>query len=562
MMTRILSAFFALVFSMSFAFADEGRGRLGVFPAPPSLIVKVAFSEPSGNNILDADETGKLSITIDNSGKGDAFDVTAEISAEGAPSGLGFDKSVSIGTVPAGGKTTKELELRAAEEIPASNVKFHISVKEANGFEPAPLILSFKTKAFDPPKLVLADMAINDQNHNSRVEQMEMVELTARVQNIGYGDARGVRVDVVMGDNVFIGGDAATRFELGGIPAGKFKDVKFMFYTNTRIKDGENIPIRLVINEARPQFKSEKPLSLAMNAAQKRAEEIIVKGMDDGPKGEITVAGGLSVDVEQNLPRASAVNKDAVAVVIGNRDYEKTKSVEFAINDAEAVRLYLTEVLGFKDGNIIFVKNAKKGDFETVFGNEKNHKGKLFSYVKPNVSDVFVYYSGHGAPGLTDKKGYFVPVEADPQHVELGGYPAEVMYNNLSKIPAKSMTVVLDACFSGAQLFKNVSPMTIEITNPVLRMNNAVVLSSSQGSEVSSWYNEKKHGMFTYFFLKAIHNKNGDANKDNVLTFDEIFRFVSDGADGVPYYARRNNSVEQHPTMEGQNKGKALVVYR
>ena len=28
------------------------------------------------------------------------------------------------------------------------------------------------------------------------------------------------------------------------------------------------------------------------------------------------------------------------------------------------------------------------------------------------------YYAGHGAPGLKDNKGYFVPVDCDPQYIE------------------------------------------------------------------------------------------------------------------------------------------------
>lgn len=38
--------------------------------------------------------------------------------------------------------------------------------------------------------------------------------------------------------------------------------------------------------------------------------------------------------------------------------------------------------------------------------NDRDHKGKLWSYLDPEGSDVVVYYSGHGVPGLADRKGY------------------------------------------------------------------------------------------------------------------------------------------------------------
>jgi hypothetical protein len=253
------------------------------------------------------------------------------------------------------------------------------------------------------------------------------------------------------------------------------------------------------------------------------------------------------------------VNKDAIAVVIGNRDYRKIKNVDFAMHDAEIIIKYLISTFGYKEGNIFLLENASKTDFELYFGNQDSYKGKLFNAVKEGKSDVFIYYSGHGAPGLKDKKGYFVPAEADPQYLELSGYSADVLYENLSKIPARSITVVMDACFSGATVYDNISPMALETSRPIIK--NAVVLSSSEGTQPSSWYNEKKHGLFTYFFLKGIHNKNADSNKDGNLTFDELYQYISDKSEGVPYHARRVHGVEQDPTIEGQYQGKVLVTY-
>ena len=60
-----------------------------------------------------------------------------------------------------------------------------------------------------------------------------------------------------------------------------------------------------------------------------------------------------------------------------------------------------------------------------------------------------VFYSGHGVPGLKSRKGYLLPVDADPDLVELNGYPIDVMLVNLTKIDARLTRVFVDACFSG-----------------------------------------------------------------------------------------------------------------
>lgn len=255
------------------------------------------------------------------------------------------------------------------------------------------------------------------------------------------------------------------------------------------------------------------------------------------------------------------VQANSVAVVIGNRAYQKTKEVKYAVRDARSIRNYLIDVMGFKPGNIIYMENASYSDFKLVFGSKDNPKGKLFNTIKPGLSDVFVFYSGHGAPGLKDQKAYFVPTEADPQYVELTGFPADVFYDNLAKLPAKSVVVALDACFSGVNVFENISPIVIK-SKGALGLKNGALLASSKADQVSSWYNEKGHGMFTYFFLKAIHNQNGDLNGDKQLTLQEIYQYIASNTDGIPYQARRIHGVEQNPVLKGQNPNKVLVTYK
>lgn len=275
--------------------------------------------------------------------------------------------------------------------------------------------------------------------------------------------------------------------------------------------------------------------------------------------GNADFVGGFS-DVDVKLPKTQMKNPDAIAVVIGNTNYEKTKRVKYAINDARSIKNYLVQVLGYKPGNVFLINDATLADFKTFFGNEHNHKGKLYNSIKANESDVFVYYSGHGAPSLKNNAAYFVPVEADPQYVELSGYHTDIFYRNLAKLPAKSVTVVLDACFSGATVFDNISPIVVK-SKGIKGIKNGVLLSSSSKDQVSCWYNKKVHGMFTYFFLKAIHNKNADKNKDNQLTYEEIYKYLVDNNEGVPYFARRIHGIEQVPRIQGKDFKKVFVKY-
>jgi hypothetical protein len=267
-------------------------------------------------------------------------------------------------------------------------------------------------------------------------------------------------------------------------------------------------------------------------------------------------------DVDMNLPKTKASNPFSFAVVIGNKDYKniKNKNVDFAINDALMVKRYLIDVLGYKEGNIIYKENANKGEFESIFGTKENYKAELFSLVNNPEAEVFVYYSGHGAPSIKNKKGYIVPVECVPNNVEFGGYPLEQLYANLGKINAKFTTVVVDACYSG-NIYENMSPLGIPIDETQFEIPNGVVITATSTNQTANWYPEQQHGLFTYYFLKAMQNlEQSDKNKDNNLSVDEVYQFINDNNNGVPYQARLIGQ-PQNPTLKGNGKNKILITY-
>jgi uncharacterized caspase-like protein len=300
-----------------------------------------------------------------------------------------------------------------------------------------------------------------------------------------------------------------------------------------------------------------------MNAPQKKIEEIVVKGEETERKADIALAGGLSVDVDMNIPEGQKAGKDDVAVVIGNRNYAASGSpnVEYASRDARIMKEYLVRTLGYDPENIIYAEDATLSKFNEIFGTERDHKGKLFKWVKQGVSRVFVYYVGHGAPDLESTEAYFMPVDATPDYIKSNGYRLQTFYDNLSKVPARKMTVVLDACFSGSSekglLFKNISPAMVKVKKEFRGPANAVVITSAAVDQVSTWYPEKKHSLFTYYFLKGLSGE-ADTNKDGKITVGKMQRYLKEN---VPYMAQRLSGKEQQPVVMG-NEDDVLVVLK
>ncbi|MBT6138319.1 MAG: hypothetical protein HOH65_12675 [Rhodospirillaceae bacterium] len=249
-------------------------------------------------------------------------------------------------------------------------------------------------------------------------------------------------------------------------------------------------------------------------------------------------------------------NPHAIAVIIANGQYKnEIPPVDYAGNDGDAMRAFLIDVLGYRDGNIIDLRNAGQAEILAVFGNETSHKGKLWSWVRQGRSDVFVYYSGHGAPGLNDKRGYLLPVDSDPATVEINGYSLDLLYRNLAKLKARSVTVMLDACFSGASeaglLIKAASPVFVKtVANDVSQ--GITVLSAARGDQVASWDRKAKLGLFTNFVLNGLYGKadGGEwGNGDGKVTLSEVQAYLDDE---MSYAARRRFTRVQQASAIGE----------
>ena len=180
--------------------------------------------------------------------------------------------------------------------------------------------------------------------------------------------------------------------------------------------------------------------------------------------------------------------------------------------------------------------------------------------MEPN-SRIFIYYAGHGAPDPGSGSAFFVPVEADPQYVVNSGYSLDTLKENLGKLRAKDITIVLDCCFSGGsakgELIKGISPAALQLKDIYAAPGNMTMLLSAKANQVSSWYPEKRHSLFTYYFLKGLQGK-ADKNGDKRITVTEMKTYLKNN---IPRMARRLNNIDQTPVVSGK-EDKVLAVLK
>jgi len=301
---------------------------------------------------------------------------------------------------------------------------------------------------------------------------------------------------------------------------------------NRKTYDRANLGIEM-INGLKP-----KQVEPATNVATKTASSPVL---------EKTI---IRSDVD-DLPSVKAKqNKNAYAIVIGIENYrQKLPKADYATHDAQTVTEYLTKVMGYPEENIVTLTNehATKSDFEKYFE-------KWLPNNVENGSTVLVYYSGHGAPNTKTGDAYLVPYDGDPSFIEQTGYPLKKLYESLNKLPAKEIIVALDSCFSGAGgrsvIAKGARPLVMNLQNNTALSKNMTVLSASSGDQISSTYDEKGHGLFTYFMLKGIKNENV-IKPDGSIKMDDLFGYIKPQVERI---ARKQFNNEQTPQLIGAKK--------
>ena len=522
----------------------------------PFLVADLEYTEPSQNNYLDASETAALLLKLKNIGKNPAENCELKLIPDVDDPNIKIIGLKTIEKINPGEEVTATIQLAANNKIQTGKIKYTLKILEKNGFDLEPeKVIIVPTREFQPPKLVVVDYAIEDQNRNLKVEKRELVDVTVRIQNQGETSSYDTKATLRLGDNV-LPVDVKDLYDFGEIKPGEFKDIKVAIVTNARATE---VVLNVSVNESSNKYAITKTINLPFDIVQKKVDEIVIE-RKDVLLPAMANESLSKLDIAENIPFAKEVNRDAVAVIIGNKDYNKAPTVEYALNDAAIVKNYVTKTLGYAEENIIYLENAKQSDFVSIFGNDQNYKGKLFDFVRTNLSEVFIYYSGHGAPDTDTKKGYLVPVDCDPNRVSLNGYGLASLYTNLDKVvkekTLKHITIVIDACFSGTSsagsLLSNISPIYITTENQTLTTPNASVFTSATGDQVSNWYAEKKQSLFTYFFLKGLKGE-ADLDKNGEITTKELHQYTADEVNGVPYWARRINQRTQTPTFFGED---------
>lgn len=256
------------------------------------------------------------------------------------------------------------------------------------------------------------------------------------------------------------------------------------------------------------------------------------------------------IDDINNIPDFGSTHRENdLAIIIGIENYKDIPKSDFSKSDAGLVKDYL-KAMGYEERNIEYLVDERA----TFTGIKKTVESWLPNRAKKD-SNVFIYYSGHGAPEAQTGDAYIVPFDGDPNYLPDTGYPIKRLYDKVAKLEAKEVIVILDSCFSGAGgrsvLAKGARPLVLNLNEGAALSPNLAVLSATQGTQISVSSPEKGHGIFTYYFLKAI--------KDGKKDLKEIYSYIKPLVEDEAKRLNVLQSPSLNPVPEMLNRRFSLV---
>jgi hypothetical protein len=254
--------------------------------------------------------------------------------------------------------------------------------------------------------------------------------------------------------------------------------------------------------------------------------------------------------------QTNILSKNKVAIIFGIENYETNPKASFANYDAKYFYQYAKNIFGVENENIKLLIDEEANLVSSLGALNK----WLPSKIKKNHTELIIFFAGHGLASTDGKQLYLLPQDGDSDLLARTAISREEIFQIVSKLKPKTVTVFFDACYSGVSrdeesLIASARPLMI-VADEQVTPENFTIFSASQLDQISSGLKEAKHGIFSYYLMKGLEG-NADSNNDKKITNGELIAYLDENVSQKASELGR----KQNPSLAG-DPNKVLMSYR
>jgi hypothetical protein len=259
--------------------------------------------------------------------------------------------------------------------------------------------------------------------------------------------------------------------------------------------------------------------------ARKFVREFTLPVSQDSVRIVASGSGGQTVETFAS-PRID--KRWAVVIGVGEYESDDIPDLEYAPNDARAVRDFLMSDAAGPFDQVLYLENGQATGAAM--------REALFVFLQQADWDdlVVIYYAGHGAPdpGRPDNL-YLLPTDTDLNRLAATGFPMWDVKTALRRqIAAERVLVIADACHSagtadaaavGGGDTNQIAGGFQQLFTPSRRLMLTAADTNEFSLEDARWGG---HGVFTHFLLDGLRGA-GDRDGNGIVTVTELYEHVS-----------------------------------
>jgi hypothetical protein len=240
------------------------------------------------------------------------------------------------------------------------------------------------------------------------------------------------------------------------------------------------------------------------------------------------------------------------ALVIGNQKYSAMPTLETPEADAKAIAELLATRYGFEVKTLL---NATRYDILS----ELNRLRATLT----DKDNLLVYYAGHGELDRVNQRGYWLPVDAEPNS-DANWISSVAITDILNVMTVRQAIVIADSCYSGAltrsSLGRLESGMSDEARinwlKSIAKSRSRTVLTSGGVQPVLDG-GGGKHSVFAQILIRILADNNG------VLEAQRVYQEIAARVLNAAMKARFDQRPEYAPMrFAGHESGDFLFVAR
>ena len=516
---------YASDFNNGLAYVAKGQ-RQGVIrmsgPAetfPMVDISNISLVDKNGNQIVEAEENFDIRLSVRNIGDEDLRDaiITLGLNTEQMDWFEYKNTQEQLGTLKPGEERVITFSGVSNTKMISETINLNIKGEADNILNNLNIPFSFTSSGINACRPVLETFWVYTDDH-SPLTAGQAATLKLTVTNTGTDKAKDVAINLDWPEGI------------------EFKDEELIIAALAPNETKELTTTFTISEEYYGDFPQEFSMVAMVDEYTHKRKDVKYISFQTGRRNILTnlVSGATAQQEEMIMPTIKRMAQSELlvdldkrvehvvnryALVIGNEDYNSMKQhatyqpdVEFAVRDAETFAKFATNMMGVKEDNVILVKNA-------TYAQMKSNLDKISKLAKANPDnfELIVYYAGHGQVDGDTKESYLIPVDVSITS-PTAGLKLEDFYGTLSNCNANKTLVFLDACYSGVGRGIVIRPKETPIKG------NLVVMTATSSTQRSMPYQEKNHGLFTYFLLKAM--KDGGTGISIGNLYDEVSNTV------------------------------------